>query len=157
MIQIQWINPGPDWYVLLDVDPRKLLQAAGDTKHFEPNPRRLTAVMERLSQGGKIDAPIVGRFWITSYGVHHKGIGFTDGRHRTVAALRLGLPTIKIAVSPKEIEFVQSSIFKEQAEGAPYTIFRSDGITIECDSVEMAVNVLFHTILDGSIPMPSGK
>lgn len=97
---IKWINRYHRWDVLLKVDPKRLLQVVENSKRFNPNPRKLS----RLSEGfrdGEVDAPIVRRSCC-------EGITFVDGRHRTVLAIKLGFPTIEIAVLSEELEFIRS-------------------------------------------------
>jgi len=64
-------------------------------------PERLPRLLERLQQGGEMDAPIVER-------LSYAGFGFMNGIHRTAAAIQLGLPTIKIAVLPEERDAIES-------------------------------------------------
>jgi len=106
---VRWINHSRRLYTLLEVDPKRLLSSATNTKSdFEPNPRKLATLVERF-QDGEIDAPIVHR--------DREGIAFLSGRHRTVLAIRLGLPTIKIAVLREEIPFVQSFLGSSMPSG----------------------------------------
>ena len=103
---IRWINHSRGLYTLLEVDPKRLLLKATNTKSdFEPNPLKLVALAERF-EDGEVDAPIVHR--------DREGIAFLNGRHKTVLAARLGFPTIGIAVLQKEVAFVQSFLGSSQ-------------------------------------------
>ena len=97
---IKWTNRYHRWDVLLRVDSKRLLQIADNTKSFDPNLRKLSYLSDEFRYG-KIDAPIVRRSCC-------EGITFVDGRHRAVLAVKLGFPTIDIAVLPKEAEFIRS-------------------------------------------------
>lgn len=140
---MEWVNHFHRWYRLLEVNPKRLLQAEG---HFERNPQKLASLVEKIRQGGEVDAPIVGR--------RGEGICFIDGRHRTVAAVMVGLPTIKIAVRPEDIEFIQSFLHESQLR-TPYTIFYPDGVARECESIEEMINSVIAHIFDPSIPYHS--
>jgi len=140
---MEWINHYHRWYRLLEVNPKRLLQAEGP---FERNPKKLASLVEKIRQGGEMDAPIIGR--------HGKGIWFVDGRHRTVAAVMVGLPTIKIAVRPEDIEFIQSFLHEGRLR-TPYTIFYPDGIARECENIEEMIDSVIAHVFDPSIPYHS--
>ncbi len=96
---VNWINHYHRWYTLIEVDPKRLLQVADNTKSgFEPEKQKLDLLLEGFIDG-EIDAPIVGR--------SYEGISFVDGRHRVTLAARFRLPAIKIAVLPSEKSYIE--------------------------------------------------
>ena len=91
-----------DDYKLIWVDIRKLMAAVTsdfrlDLDDPEGGPNvikgRIEKAIDHLQQGGHMDPPLVS--------LGYNGIDFTDGRHRLVAAYRLGDKTAPIIV-PKE-------------------------------------------------------
>jgi len=72
-------------------------------------PERLFPLLEKLQQGGEMDAPIVEK-------LSYSGFGFMNGIHRTAAAIQLGLPTIKIAVIPEEKDAIERLLKEEPVE-----------------------------------------
>ncbi|MDD5760734.1 MAG: hypothetical protein PHF45_01620, partial [Candidatus Pacebacteria bacterium] len=75
MAPIEWINVF-SCHTLLEVDPRKLMRVLQvDVR----KPERLPPLLEKLQQGGEMDAPIVER-------LSYAGFGFMNGIHRTAAA-----------------------------------------------------------------------
>ena len=102
MAPIEWVNVF-SCHTLLEVDPRKLMRV------LEANvwkPERLPPLLEKLQQGGEMDAPIVER-------LSYAGFGFMNGIHRTAAAVQLGLSAIKIAVLPEEKDAIERLLKEE--------------------------------------------
>ena len=94
-MEITWIS-AYSAFVLIEVDPRGL------------NPQvwkesKISLLLEKLRNGGEIDAPIVSKR-------SNNSIMFIDGIHRTAAAIKIGLKTIKIAVLKEEVDFIQSHL-----------------------------------------------
>ncbi len=99
---VKWINHF-SCYILLEVDPRRL-------KPQVRKPEKLPRLLERLQRGGEMDAPIVVKH------PHYDEIKFLEGVHRTAAAIQLELATIKIAVFPKEKDFIERLLSEERLE-----------------------------------------
>lgn len=91
---VQWVNHYP-WYQLLEVDPKKLAHIVRIW-----SPKKISPLLEKIKEGGEIDAPVVAKSI-------DGGIDFIDGIHRVAAAIQLGLPTIKISVSPEEKDSIE--------------------------------------------------
>jgi len=100
---MEWINRYPRWNTLLEVNPRSLIRAEAP---FEPSAQKLELLLKKFRQDGEMDAPILAR--------GGAGICFVDGRHRTLAAIMVGLPTIKIAVLTEEIGFIQGFLREDK-------------------------------------------
>ncbi|MEK7510441.1 MAG: hypothetical protein AAB567_02715 [Patescibacteria group bacterium] len=102
---IEWINEREldrDDYVLIEVDPVKLIERTVLSENGRPliwSPKRFQEMLIRLLLGGEIDAPVV------SHSTNK--IFFVDGRHRTAAALVLGLSTIKVMAHKEEAEAIR--------------------------------------------------
>jgi hypothetical protein len=97
---VKWVNYF-SCYVLLEVDPRRLNPQLRE-------PRKLPRLIERFKQGGEIYAPIIVKH------PHYNEIKFLDGVHTAIVAIQLGLPTIKIAVLPKEKDFIERLLSEER-------------------------------------------
>jgi len=93
---VVWINHYP-WYQLLEVDPRKLESVARRQRAIKTE--KILPLIKKIQEGGEIDAPIISKGC-------QEAICFVDGIHRTLAAIQEGLPTIKIAVRPEELNFI---------------------------------------------------
>ncbi len=96
MTAVEWVNVF-SCHTLLEVDPRKLMRVL---KEDVRKPESLRLWREKFQQGGEIDAPVIERLSYT-------GFGFMSGIRRTVAAIQLELPTIKIVVLPEEKDAIE--------------------------------------------------
>ena len=105
MALVEWVSVF-SCHTLLEVDPRRLMKLL---KTDVWKPERLPPLLEKLQQGGEMDAPIVEK-------LSYAGFGFMNGIHRTAAAIQLGLLTIKIAVLPEEKDAIERLLNKEYPE-----------------------------------------
>ncbi len=94
MATVKWINVFSSSHTLMEVNPERLMDAL-DVRAWKLE--RLPPLLEKLREGGEMDAPIVEK-------LSYMGFGFMNGIHRTTAAIQLGMPTIEIAVLPEEKE-----------------------------------------------------
>ncbi len=97
---INWINHNRSPFVLIEVDPKRLLRIAENTRDFTPKKEKIEHLLERFKESKEIEAPIVGRTFLG-------GVSFTDGRHRATLAARLRMTAIKIAVYPEERSYIE--------------------------------------------------
>jgi len=100
---LEWINPlrRCDDYVLLEVCPQRLVATFVVSHPGESlvwNEGRFQRMLERLQQGGEMDAPVVD---------YCRGVQFTDGRHRTAAAAALGIEHMKVLVHQDQAEVLE--------------------------------------------------
>jgi len=102
-VVVNWINHCRSSFVLIEVNPEKLLRFADNTQgDFTPKKDRLERLLDRFINGDKeMDAPIVGKTF-------RGGISFTDGRHRVTLAAKLRMTAIKIAVYPEEKNYIEN-------------------------------------------------
>ena len=104
----KWVSRYPG-YDLIEVDPRKLYPIARCA--WSRNTERLLPLIQKLEDGGEMDAPIIDFCWVER--IPGWKIDFQDGTHRVAAAIYLGFSSIKIAVNPNEREFIGNFLKEE--------------------------------------------